>query len=260
MSEALIAIPSIRGIVQTPANFPEHVAIIMDGNGRWAQRRGLTRWKGHFEASKRLKAIIHKAARSGTKILTLYCFSTENWKRPRKEIEIIFDLFFRSLMGNTEEFDDLGVRLEVLGDISKLPKKIQETAFQSVEKLKNNDRFLINLCVSYGGRDDIIRATQKIARECQTGNLKPEEITEDYFSSKLATQGLPDPDLVIRTSGECRISNFLLWQIAYSELYITDTLWPDFGPEDYYEACLAYSQRKRRFGHTDHEKDSSPCP
>lgn len=224
------------------SRIPEHVAIIMDGNGRWAKKRGLPRMVGHRKGIKRLKEIVPAAKDYGIKILTLFAFSTENWDRPKREIHGLFRALERYLRDEVEELQKNGIHLHPIGRLEKLPPFLQEELSRVERITKNNKGIILNLALNYGGRSDIVDAVKKIIAS------RPEKIDEETFSKYLYTSGQPDPDLLIRTGGEMRISNFLLWQLAYSELWITPTLWPDFKKEDLLQAILGYQKRERRFG------------
>lgn len=223
---------------------PEHVAIIMDGNGRWARRRGLPRVAGHRAGAENLRRIINTCVEFGIKILTIYAFSTENWDRPEREIRGLMKIFTRVLDQELAELHAQGVCLHHLGDLNGIEPELQQKVLDAIELTKDNDRLILNVAFNYGGRAEILHAV----REMLADEISPDELTEELFSSYLFTKGLPDPDLVIRTSGELRISNFLIWQAAYAEYYATPAYWPDFGREDLYEALVAFSQRERRFG------------
>jgi undecaprenyl diphosphate synthase len=230
---------------------PQHLAIIMDGNGRWATSRGMPRSFGHAEGTSRVKEIIREADRLGIKILTLYCFSTENWKRPPSEVSILMRLLKEYLLKEREELMKNNVRLQALGQVHRLPGHLQKLVHETEAYLSKNTGMILNFCISYGGRAEILRATQAIAAAVKSGKLQPEQITEADLENELYTRGLPDPDLIIRTSGEARVSNFLLWQCAYSEWLFLDLAWPDFRPQHLQEACLTFQTRKRRFGASD---------
>lgn len=225
---------------------PHHIAIIMDGNGRWAKQRGLPRQAGHRAGSENLRRIINACVEFEVKILTIYAFSTENWGRPEREVRGLMKIISRVIDQELNEFHAQGVCLNHLGSMTGVDPNIQEKVRRGIELTKDNDRLILNVAFNYGGRAEILHAVQKMLAD----NLAPEDLTEDLFSSYLFTRGLPDPDLVIRTSGELRISNFLIWQAAYSELYPIPTYWPDFGREELYEAIVAYNQRERRYGLT----------
>ncbi len=227
---------------------PEHVAIIMDGNGRWAKKRGFTRLRGHEAGINSVKAVVEACGELGIKVLTLYTFSRENWRRPRSEVAGLWRLLIQTVRREVPELKKNNVQLKMIGIMEDLPISVREGVKYAINELKNNDGLIVNLALNYGSRTEIIQAVQKIAERVAKGELNPQEIDEKLFSQYLYTAGLPDPDFLIRTSGEKRISNFLLWQIAYSELYITDVLWPDFRKKEFYEAIISYQQRERRYG------------
>ena len=229
---------------------PYHIAIIMDGNGRWAKKKLLNRISGHMKGVDAVREVVTACRELGVKILTLYAFSVENWKRPKDEISALMGLLKEYLLKERDEMVRNNIRLRAIGRVEDLPADVQRTLRETMEKTEKCDGMTLNLALSYGGRSEIIHAVQRIVGDCQRGLLKPEEITFQRFSKYLWTQGLPDPDLLIRTSGEFRISNFLLWQIAYTELYVTDTLWPDFDREELLKAIADYQLRERRFGMT----------
>lgn len=238
----------IQEELKRSGEIPTHIAIIMDGNGRWAKRRGLPRVAGHREGVKSVRDVVEACAQLGVKYLTLFAFSTENWRRPKEEIDTLMKLLIRTLRSETEKLHKNDIKLMAIGDIDSLPKEVRQELREAMEKTKNNKRMVLNLALSYSGRWEIIEAVKEIARDVKRGKIKVEEIDDKLFSSYLNTAGIPDPDLLIRTSGELRISNFLLWQIAYTELYITDCLWPDFRRKHLYEAIRDYQRRERRFG------------
>ncbi|MFQ5419621.1 MAG: polyprenyl diphosphate synthase [Anaerolineae bacterium] len=223
---------------------PRHVAIIMDGNGRWARKRGLPRVAGHRAGAENLRRIINAAVEFGIDILTIYAFSTENWGRPEAEIRGLMRIFARVLDQELDDLNQQGVCLHHLGDLSGIAPNLQEKVRRALELTQDNDQLILNVAFNYGGRAEILRAVRQMLAD----NLSPDDLTEELFSSYLFTRGLPDPDIVIRTSGELRISNFLIWQAAYSEYYPTPAFWPDFGREDLFEAIVAFNQRERRFG------------
>ncbi len=232
-------------------NIPEHIAIIMDGNGRWAKKQGaLNRVFGHKNAITSVRDSAEECARLGVKYLTLYAFSTENWNRPKHEVDALMTLLVGTIRSETETLTKNEIKLESIGDISHLPAKCQKELREAKEITKDNKRMTLTLALNYGARHEIIRAVQNIANEVANNNLEVADINEALFSSYLYTDDIPDPELLIRTSGEMRISNFLLWQIAYSELYITDVLWPDFRKEHLHEAIASFQSRERRFGKT----------
>ncbi len=228
----------------SPYKIPTHVAIIMDGNGRWARRRGLPRVAGHRAGAENLRRIINSCVEFGIKILTIYAFSTENWGRPESEVRGLMKIFARVLDQELGDLHKQGVCLHHLGELTGVALDLQEKVKKALELTKNNDRLILNVAFNYGGRAEILHAVQQMLAD----GIKPEELTEELFSSYLFTRDLPDPDLVIRTSGELRISNFLIWQAAYAEYYPTPALWPDFGREELYQSIVAYNQRDRRFG------------
>ena len=229
---------------------PRHVAIIMDGNGRWAKKRGLSRIAGHQKGIESVRDIVRTSRKLGIKWLTLYAFSEENWKRPKYEVKALMNLLNRFLKGELKEMLDNGIRLECIGQTEKLPLEVQKTLWQTIEKTAHNKEMALILALSYGGRQEIVGAIKNMLKDIEKGKLKIKQITEERLSKYLYTSDIPDPDLIIRTSGEYRISNFLLWQIAYTEIYITTTLWPDFHSERYLEALIDYQKRERRFGST----------
>ena len=233
-----------------PGRLPRHVAVIMDGNGRWARSRGLSRIEGHRRGKDAVRAVVETARRLGIPYLSLYAFSTENWNRPREEVSALMGLLQRYLKTELRKMMRKEIRLVAIGNLRKLPRSVQVALRQNVEATRHNTGMTVILAVSYGGREEIVSAARAMAREIEKGLLNPEEITEETVASHLCTTGIPDPDLLIRTSGEMRISNFLLWQIAYSELYVTPTLWPDFGEAEFLEALAHYHRRERRFGRT----------
>ena len=234
----------------TTLRIPEHVAIIMDGNGRWAKQRGLPRTDGHLQGQEALRATLRAAAELGISYLTVYAFSTENWSRPQEEVDALMSILVSAIHAETPQLIAEGVRMRAIGDLSRLPQQAQDSLAESIELTKDGAQITLILALSYSSRDEIRRASQRLAAEAATGRLRPEEITEELISSYLDTAEYPDPDLVSRTGGEERISNYLLWQSAYSELYFSETYWPDFGQEALDEALAAYASRERRFGKT----------
>ncbi|MCS6999361.1 MAG: isoprenyl transferase [Bacteroidota bacterium] len=229
---------------------PRHVAIIMDGNGRWAVGRKLPRIAGHCEGIESVRDIVKASAELGVEYLTLYAFSTENWRRPQAEVNALMRLLEYYLETELEELDQNNVRLNAIGKIAALPKRVQRILATAIERTRDNTGLVLTLALSYSGRWDLVRAIQLISLDVRRGKLSPEDINENLVSSYLSTHGLPEPDLLIRTSGEQRISNFLLWEIAYTEIYTTETLWPDFRRQEYYTALAEYARRERRFGMT----------
>ncbi len=229
---------------------PQHIAIIMDGNGRWAKQQGKMRVFGHQHGVDTVHEITKACAELGVKYLTLYAFSTENWNRSSFEVDALMTLLTNALKKEFKTLNDNNIRLNAIGDLKRLPDLQYDALMSAIEKTKNNTRMTLTLCLSYSGRWELTKAMQEIAIKVKNGVLNPEQIDEALISNSLATATMPDPDLLIRTSGEERISNYLLWQIAYSELYFTKKYWPDFSKEDLYEAILDYQGRERRFGKT----------
>jgi undecaprenyl diphosphate synthase len=229
---------------------PVHVAIIMDGNGRWAKKRGYIRTIGHTKGVDAVRDTVEAAVELGVKYLTLYAFSTENWNRPKYEIDALMTLLVNSVNKERKTFMDNNIRLQAIGDMKSLPAKSYKELLKAIEYTSGNTGLSLVLALSYSSRWEITDAIQKIALHILSGELKAEEITAESFSTFLTTSAIPDPELLIRTSGEFRVSNFLLWQIAYTELYFTPTLWPDFSKEEFYKAILEYQSRERRFGMT----------
>jgi undecaprenyl diphosphate synthase len=239
---------------------PAHVAMIMDGNGRWAKKRLMNRVKGHEKGSQTVRDIVSACRELGIGILTLYAFSTENWGRPKPEVKALMLLLKRFLVSERDELSTKGIRLNILGQKEKLPADVREEAERTMDLTRNNTNMVLNLALSYGSREEITRAARALALEVEAGQLKADEITEKTLASRLYTGGMPDPDLIIRTSGEFRLSNFMMWQAAYSELYITQTLWPDFSKQEFHKILMDYQQRDRRFGKVkcSTSKDGSP--
>lgn len=233
-----------------PHNVPRHIAIIMDGNGRWAKQKGMPRVVGHHSGVKSVREVTEAAAEIGVGYLTLYAFSTENWNRPPAEVTALMTLLVETIKGEIRDLNRNGVRLMAIGDLEALPAASYKTLLQGIEATKNNTRITLVLALNYSAKWEILRATRLLAEQAQQGMLRPADITENVFENALSTSGIPDPELLIRTSGETRISNFLLWQIAYAELYFTPVFWPDFGKKELFEAILSYQRRERRFGMT----------
>jgi len=229
---------------------PVHVAIIMDGNGRWAQKRHMDRVKGHEQGSKVVKHIVETASKIGIKILSLYAFSKENWNRPKKEVDALMQLLHRYLLEESDNLIKNDIRLSVVGDINSLSPKLRSLILNVAKRSQENKGTRIVIALSYSGRYEIVNAVKGIIKDIQNGKIKSDDINEQLFAKYLFTKDLPDPDLLIRTSGEKRISNFMLWQIAYTELYITKTLWPDFTREEFLKAIISFQKRQRRFGMT----------
>lgn len=227
---------------------PKHVAIIMDGNGRWAKKRGLERFRGHFEGMKRAGEIITAADEEGIEALTLYTFSQQNWKRPETEIKMLMQMISMGLKQKAGDLRARNYRFDFIGQTQGIPQNVLQTFLQLKEMTSASTGLRINLAFNYGSRDEILEAVRLTARKVRDGELDPDDVTEEFFSTMLYTRELPDPDLLIRTSGEQRISNFLLWQISYTELYFTKVLWPDFTADEFRKAIREYAQRERRFG------------
>jgi len=227
---------------------PEHIAIIMDGNGRWATKKGLPRSYGHQRGVNVLKEILKASKNLGCKVLTVYAFSTENWTRPTKEVDFLINLFSEVLRNEINEIHEESTKIKFIGDLSPFPETLKEIISSSESLTKNNNEFLLNVCVNYGGRQEIVKVAKEIALKSSSGEINPNEVNEELFNSELLTRGNKDPELLIRTSGEKRISNFLLWQLAYSEIYISDVLWPDFNEFEFLKAIIDYQSRNRRFG------------
>lgn len=231
-------------------NVPQHIAIIMDGNGRWAKQQGEDRIFGHHEGVNSVREIVEAAAEVGVKYLTLYAFSTENWNRPKEEVDALMELLVATISMETPRLNKNGVKLEAIGDLKSLPESCFQELQESISITKNNTTLTLVLALSYSSKWEITNAVKQIAEQVKAGTLDPKQITEDSISAFLCTTKYPDPELMIRTSGEHRISNFLLWQLAYAEFYFTDKLWPDFRKDDFYEAIISYQSRERRFGKT----------
>ena len=227
---------------------PEHVAIIMDGNGRWATKKGLPRSYGHKRGVGVLKEIIKASQKLGCKVLTVYAFSTENWTRPTKEVEFLINLFIEVLTNEIDEIHNELIKIKFIGDLTPFPEALKKIIYKSESLTKDNHNFLLNVCVNYGGRQEIVNVAKELGLKLSSGEIKPSEVNEELFNSELLTSGIKDPELLIRTSGEKRISNFLLWQLAYSEIYISDVLWPDFNECEFHKAVIDYQSRNRRFG------------
>ena len=227
---------------------PRHVSIIMDGNGRWATQRGLTRVTGHRRGRDSVNEVVEDARRLGIEYLSLYAFSTENWQRPRDEVAALMRFLRHFLAAELKKMMKNGIRLLAIGNLRKLPREVQTALKQTIEDTRHNTGMTVILAVSYGGREELTDAVKAIAQRVRQGELAPDDIDQDLVAGHLGTAGIPDPDLLIRTSGEMRISNFLLWQIAYSEMWVTETLWPDFRRRDLLQAVVAYQKRDRRYG------------
>lgn len=232
------------------AALPRHVAIIMDGNGRWAQQQGKPRIMGHKAGVRTVQEVVRCARELELRVLTLYAFSTENWRRPGPEVESLMGLLQTYLESQLEQMVANRVRLRTCGRIDRLPAKVRGVLENTMRQTAGNDGLILNLALSYGGRDELLRVVRKLATRAAAGSLAAEQISEEVLAAELDSAGLPDPDLLIRTGGEARLSNFLLWQLSYSELYFTKTLWPDFGREQFLAALADYQQRQRRYGQT----------
>ena len=241
---------------EAKTSLPQHVAIIMDGNGRWAKQRSLPRIEGHRQGAESARTIIRTAGELGIKYLTLYAFSAENWNRPKGEVDALMKYLIHYLKTETPELNKNNVRLEVIGQIYRLPENVQEPLKKSIQTLSKNSGLTLVMALSYGSRIEIVDAVRRIAEKARDGKLEPAAITEEVISQHLWTRNIPDPDLLIRTSGEMRVSNFLLWQISYAEIYVTDTLWPDFRKAELMKALDDYSKRHRRFGRVNSSENS----
>ncbi|WP_321495932.1 isoprenyl transferase [uncultured Desulfobacter sp.] len=243
-SDPMIQVPDGLDLNAIPA----HIAFIMDGNGRWAKKKLMNRAKGHEQGVETVEEVVSACRELGIDVLTLYAFSTENWARPAMEVKALMHLFKRFLKTKIEEINKKNIRLNIMGQIERLPDDVRKEAEQAVETTQNNSAMILNLAISYGAREEITRAVQKIAAKVRSGELEDKDITDKTISDHLYTAGMPDPDLIIRTSAEFRLSNFLMWQAAYSELFFTPTLWPDFTSQELYQILIDYQQRDRRFG------------
>lgn len=229
---------------------PRHVAVIMDGNGRWATGQGMNRVQGHRRGKDSVREIVETSREIGIEVLTLYAFSSENWDRPQREVNALMRLLRRYLKTEVNKMMRYEIRLRAIGNLRRLPSEVLRELRDVEKRTRNNTRMTVQLAVSYGGREELVRATRRLARQVRDGELRAEQIDESRIEGALDTAGLPDPDLLIRTSGEMRLSNFLLWQLAYTEIYVTDTLWPDFRRDEYLAALEVYRSRQRRFGRT----------
>ncbi len=238
---------TLKAPVAPSSTVPQHIAIIMDGNGRWARKRGLPRLAGHKAGTENLRRIIKACVEFGIKYLTIYAFSTENWGRPPEEVDGLMRILEDVIEHELKELDRQGVQIHHLGQLDRLSPKLQKGVLEAVEQTRNNDRLVLNVALNYGGRDEIIHAFRQMLAD----GVKPEEVTVELVGKYLYTVGIPDPDLIIRTSGELRISNFMIWQAAYAEWYVTPTYWPDFGREELRKALDEYASRDRRFGKVD---------
>jgi undecaprenyl diphosphate synthase len=250
----------IKRIAKSPEliRLPRHIAIIMDGNGRWAKRRGFPRIMGHRQGVKAVRSTVRLCRELNIEVLTLYAFSQENWGRPKEEINALMDLLYDYLKSELDDMLGNQISLRAAGQIENLPERVRTCLLDTIEKTSSNTAMVLNLALSYGGRAEIVGAARSLAHQCISGTLSPEAIDESIFASNLYTSGLPDPDLLIRTSGENRLSNFLLFQTAYSEFYITPAFWPDFDESELLKALFEYQNRERRFGLTN-EQHSESC-
>ena len=229
---------------------PRHVAVIMDGNGRWAKERGKPRVFGHHSGVTAVRDVTEAAAELGVEYMTLYAFSTENWNRPALEVTALMMLLVETIHKEVTTLNKNNIRLQAIGDLSKLPEKTRKVLLEGIENTKNNTRMTLVLALNYSAKWEILHAVQNIAKQVANNEILPEQVNEDIFEAQLSTHGMPDPELMIRTSGEHRISNFLLWQLAYAEFYFTETFWPDFRKDDFYKAIIDFQNRERRFGKT----------
>ena len=234
--------------LQRSGEIPRHIAIIMDGNGRWAKKRGMPRIAGHNEGVESVRDTVEACGQLGVKYLTLYAFSTENWKRPKEEVSLLMRLLLRALKDETDRLHDNNVRLQAIGDIAALPQEVQNELFEDIQKTKDNTGLTLILALSYSGRWDLTEAVKRLVQDVAARKIEESEINDRLVASYLSTSGIPDPDLLIRTSGEFRISNFLLWQLAYTEIYISSRYWPGFRRDELYAAIQDYQRRERRFG------------
>lgn len=241
-------ISELKQLIKSNGNLPEHIAVIMDGNGRWAKKHSLPRIAGHREGINSVREVTRICGEIGVKHLTLYTFSTENWKRPKNEVSALMKLLLKTIRAEVNDLHRNNVRLTTIGALSDLPESGRQGILEGVEKTKNNTGLNLNLALSYGSRQEILMVTRKLAEDVLDGKLKTTDINTAVFDERLYTRDIPDPDLLIRTGGEYRISNFLLWQIAYTEIFISSAYWPDFRQNELLEAVLDYQQRERRFG------------
>jgi undecaprenyl diphosphate synthase len=237
-----------RNVELDMTSIPIHIAFIMDGNGRWAKKRGMPRLVGHNAGTETLKKIVKESKRLGVKIVTFYAFSTENWKRPNEEVDGLMNILVKFIKSEIDEIHNNDIKVNILGDIGRLPDYAKEQVCYALDLTQNNQSMLFNIALNYGGRDEILHAVKQIASDVKENRLNVEEVDERTFSSYLYTKGMPDPDLLIRTSGEMRLSNFLLWQLAYSEFTFETMFWPDFDETAYQKAIYEYQKRNRRFG------------
>jgi undecaprenyl diphosphate synthase len=258
MIEPNLSDSDIQDRLKRSGPIPAHVAVIMDGNGRWAKKRGLPRVAGHREGIRSVRDIVEASSQIGIRVLTLYTFSTENWKRPRNEVSALMGLLIRTIKKEVDDLIKNNVRLTAIGSLDRLPDEARRNFLNAIERTKSNSGLILNLALSYGSREEILRAVRKIASDVRSGKINPDEIVKETLESRLDTAGLPDPDLLIRTSGEFRISNFLLWQLAYTEIHVTDVFWPDFRRLNLYHAIDDFQRRERRFGKVSEQLKTSP--
>ncbi len=250
----------IQAELKSSCTLPLHIAVIMDGNGRWASSRGKTRIEGHAAGVDSVRDVVEACTELGIHVLTLFTFSTENWKRPKNEVSALMRLLVKVIGRETRKLHENNIRLNVIGDMDALPDKVRATMMKTMELTKNNTKLILNIALSYSGQWDIVQACQAIAFDIKAGRVCPESVDEQLFSSYLSTASMPDPELLIRTSGEFRISNFMLWQSAYSEIYFTNTYWPDFRRSQLYDAILEFQKRERRFGLTSEQVQKNYIP
>lgn len=248
-----------RNSLRSDSGIPAHIAIVMDGNGRWALQRNRPRSMGHSAGLKALRSVIEHCGKLGVRELTVFAFSSENWGRPEPEVSRLMDLFMRALDRETRELNENNVRIRFIGDVGAFSSALQQKIHRAQAQTAGNTRMTFNVAVNYGGRWDIVQATRKLAEDCSRGLIKPEDINEELLAKQICLNQSKDPDLLIRTGGEMRISNFLLWQFAYTELHFTPTLWPDFGPECLDQAITFFQSRERRFGLTGEQVGKSTC-
>jgi undecaprenyl diphosphate synthase len=255
--ESSLPLNEFPNLALGPSRLPRHVAIVMDGNGRWARQRGLNRCEGHRRGKDSVRAVVEAARQLGIPYLTLFAFSTENWQRPKGEVRFLMQLFHRYLITETKRLMKRDIRVVAVGDMSRLPPAVRRVLSETIKLTAGNQTMTVALALSYGGRQDVVEAARRIAEAVASGRITTAQIDEQMVEAALMTSALPDPDLLIRTSGELRISNFFLYQLAYTELYFTDTLWPDFRERDLLQALTAYQSRERRFGTVD---EGPPIP
>ena len=250
MSKTKHTFPSSTSQVPDTGRMPAHIAIIMDGNGRWARRQGMTRIAGHKRGLESVRTVVKACADEGIPYLTLFAFSSENWRRPATEVKLLMELFSNALENQVRKLHEHGVRLRIVGDVARFSSRIRMLIHNAESLTQDNEKLNLTIAANYGGRWDIAQACQRLAEQVRRGELEPEQIDSEKLGPFLSTAFLPEPDLFIRTGGEQRISNFLLWQLAYTELYFTDTLWPEFDRKAFYDALESFAQRQRRFGQT----------